>query len=143
MGEYGIAMSKRRKAREIALQTLYAFEVSGEGWEKALQDNVTRRKASEEAAEYARRLVESVVEELDKLDGMLTEKLENWELRRVSIVDKNILRIALAELIYCPEVPEAVVIDEAIELARVFSSQDAGKFVNGVLDSLAKEVRGR
>jgi len=87
--------------------------------------------------------VESVVEELDKLDGMLTEKLENWELRRVSIVDKNILRIALAELIYCPEVPEAVVIDEAIELARAFSSQDAGKFVNGVLDSLAKEVRGR
>ncbi len=135
-------MSKRRKAREIALQTLYAFEVSGESWEKALQDNLRRRNASDEAASYARRLVESVVEEMDELDRMLEKKIENWELRRVSIVDKNILRLALAELLFCPEVPEAVVIDEAIELARTFSSRDAGKFVNGVLDNLTREVRG-
>lgn len=142
LGKYGIAMSKRRKAREIALQTLYAYEIAGEGWEKILRDNISRRKASPEAAGYAGRIVESVVEERDRLDKMIEEKLENWELKRVSVVDKNILRIALAELLYCPEVPIAVVIDEAIELARVFSSHDAGKFINGVLDSLSKEVRG-
>ncbi len=134
-------MSRRRKAREIALQTLYAWELTGEDWGKALRDNISRRNASDEASSYAERLVSAVVEEVSRLDQLISEKLENWELKRVSIVDKNILRLALAELLFSPEVPSAVIIDEAIELARVFSSRDAGSFINGILDSLAKEVR--
>jgi len=134
-------MSRRRKAREIALQTLYAWELTGEDWGKALRDNISRRNASDEASNYAERLVSAVVEEVSRLDQLISEKLENWELKRVSIVDKNILRLALAELLFSPEVPSAVIIDEAIELASVFSSQDAGRFINGILDSLAKEVR--
>ena len=98
-------MSKRGKAREIALQTLYAAELSHSTWEKALRDNIVRRNASDEAAEYAERLVKAVVEDKDKLDDMISERLENWELKRVSVVDKNILRIALVELLFCPEVP--------------------------------------
>jgi N utilization substance protein B len=66
----------------------------------------------------------------------------NWEIGRVSIVDKTILRIALSELLRCPEVPTSVIMNEAIEIARSFSSADAGRFVNGVLDALAREVRG-
>jgi N utilization substance protein B len=135
-------MSRRRKAREIALQTLYAEEVSGADWRAAFRDNVSRRKPSEEVVEYAERLVENVIADKAALDARIEARLVNWELGRVSIVDKTILRIALSELILCPEVPTSVIMNEAIEIARTFSSTDAGRFVNGVLDALAREVRG-
>jgi N utilization substance protein B len=135
-------MSRRRKAREIALQTLYAEEVSGADWRAAFRDNVSRRKPSEEVVEYAERLVENVIADKAALDTRIEARLVNWELGRVSIVDKTILRIALSELIHCPEVPTSVIMNEAIEIARTFSSTDAGRFVNGVLDALAREVRG-
>lgn len=134
-------MSRRRKAREIALQTLYAGEVSGAGWEDVFSETVERRKAFGEAVEYARRLVHEVVANKDEIDSMLIERLENWELDRVSIVDRTILRISAAELLYFPETPTNVIINEAIEIAHRFSSREAGRFVNGVLDRLAKEVR--
>jgi N utilization substance protein B len=135
-------MSRRRKAREIALQTLYAEEVSGADWRAALRDNVARRKPSEEVARYAERIVENVVNTKAALDERLARRLENWDLKRVSVIDRTILRIALSELIDCPEVPTNVIMDEAIEIAKKFSSADAGRFVNGVLDGLAREVRG-
>jgi N utilization substance protein B len=134
-------MSRRRKAREIALQTLYAEEISHEGWEKALSDTIERRKSSDEAVRYAKRLVTAVVENRDGLDSLIAGCLENWTLDRVSKIDLIILRIALAELLDCPDVPTSVIINEAIEIARRFSSRDAGRFVNGILDSLAREVR--
>jgi N utilization substance protein B len=134
-------MSRRRKAREIALQTLYAAEVSGADWRTALRDNVARRKASGEVVEYAERIVANVVAESSELDRRLAERLENWELKRVSVIDRTILRIALSELLHCPEVPTSVIMNEAIEIAQRFSSAEAGRFVNGVLDSLAREVR--
>ncbi len=134
-------MSRRRKAREIALQTLYAGEVSGESWEDAFTATVERRKAFGEAVEYARRLVSEVVGHKEEIDTRIAERLENWELDRVSIIDRTILRISLAELLYFPETPTNVIINEAIEIAHRFSSHEAGRFVNGLLDRLAKEVR--
>ncbi|MCU0638347.1 MAG: transcription antitermination factor NusB [Candidatus Krumholzibacteria bacterium] len=134
-------MSRRRKAREIALQALYAAEISGSEWQDVLDDMLKRRNPSDEAAEYARRLVSSVNESRDELDRMIVECLENWKFERVSVIDRNILRIALAELIHFPEVPGGVIINEAIEIAHRFSSNKAGKFVNGILDRLAGEVR--
>jgi len=134
-------MSRRRKAREIALQTLYAEEVSGADWRAAFRDNVERRKPSEEVVEYAMRLVTNVMDEKADLDRMIKDRLENWALERVSVVDRTILRVALSELLHCPEVPTNVIMNEAIEIAQKFSSADAGRFVNGVLDSLAREVR--
>jgi len=135
-------MSRRRKAREIALQTLYAAEVSSADWRAVLRDNVARRKASGEVVEYAERLVMNVIAETAELDERIAKRLENWELRRVSVIDRTILRIALSELVHCPEVPTSVILNEAIEIAERFSSADAGRFVNGVLDVLAREVRG-
>ena len=134
-------MSRRRKAREIALQVLYAVDLSGVSWEISLEETITRRKSSGEAADYARRLVERTVNSAPKLDEMISGRLENWEFDRVSIIDRNILRIALAELLHFPETPTKVIIDEAIEIAHRFSSHDAGRFVNGILDRLAGEVR--
>jgi N utilization substance protein B len=136
-------MSRRRKAREIALQTLYAQEVSGTEWKIAFDDNVERRKPSGEVVEYAERLVTNVMAERERLDVMIKDRLENWAIERVSVIDRTILRIALSELLHCPEVPVNVIINEAIEIAQTFSSADAGRFVNGVLDRLAREVRER
>jgi len=135
-------MSRRRKAREIALQTLYAAEVSGVDWRAAFDDNVARRKASGEVVEYAERLITNVMAEAAQLDERVAARLENWELRRVSVIDRTILRVALSELLHCPEVPTSVIMNEAIEIAERFSSAEAGRFVNGVLDVLAREVRG-
>ena len=135
-------MSRRRKAREIALQTLYAAEIGETGWEDALADSVRRRRPSEEASEYAGRLVSGVFGSREKLDGMISVNLENWKLKRVAVVDRIIMEIALYELLECPEVPTGVIIDEAIEIAHKFSSEKAGSFVNGILDKLSREVRG-
>ncbi|HSG27294.1 MAG TPA: transcription antitermination factor NusB [Candidatus Krumholzibacterium sp.] len=135
-------MSKRRKARETALQALYASEVSGQDWEEALDDMIRRRKPSEEAIEYSRRIASIVDRSKEELDGMIEGCLENWRLERISLIDRTILRIALTELMHCPEVPTVVIINEAIEVAHRFSSDKAGKFVNGILDRLAREVRG-
>lgn len=135
-------MSRRRKAREMALQTLYAAEVGETGWEDALADSVRRRKPSEEASEYAGRLVSGVSGSREQLDGMISASLVNWKLKRVAIVDRIIMEIALYELLECTEVPTGVIIDEAIEIAHKFSSEKAGSFVNGILDKLSGEVRG-
>lgn len=135
-------MSRRRKAREIALQTLYAAGIGEAGWEIALADSIRRRGPSEEASEYAGRLVRGVSGSRGRLDGMISSHLENWKLERVAAVDRIIMEIALYELLECPEVPLRVIIDEAIEIAHRFSSEKAGAFVNGILDRLAGEVRG-
>jgi N utilization substance protein B len=134
-------MSRRRKAREIALQTLYAAEIGEAEWENALADSVRRRRASDEASEYAGRLVGGVSDSRERLDDMISSRLENWKLKRVAVVDRIIMEIALYELIECPEVPTGVIIDEAIEIAHKFSSEKAGSFVNGILDKLSGEVR--
>jgi N utilization substance protein B len=135
-------MSRRRKAREMALQTLYAAEIGETGWEDALADSVRRRRPSEEATEYAGRIVSGVYGSREKLDGMISANLVNWKLKRVAVVDRIIMEIALYELLECPEVPTGVIIDEAIEIAHKFSSEKAGSFVNGILDKLSGEVRG-
>lgn len=135
-------MSARRKAREAALQALYAAEVGEADPQQAVEDVLGRRKPSQEAAEYARRLVTGVAAVRGDLDARIGAVLENWRLDRVSAVDRIILEIAIYELSECPEVPAAVIMDEAIEIARRFSGEKAGVFVNGILDRLAREVRG-
>jgi N utilization substance protein B len=135
-------MSRRRKAREIALQSLYASEVGGSGWKDALGETIRRREASAEASEYASRLVEGVSGMREELDSMISSHLDNWRIERVAVVDRIIMEIALYELLEHPEVPEGVIIDEAIEIAKRFSTEKAGAFVNGLLDRLAGEVRG-
>ena len=134
-------MSRRRKAREAALQSLYAASVGGADPRRAVADVLDRRKPSEDGAEYARLLVDGVTAARERLDERIESHLENWRFDRVSNVDRIILEIALFELIECVDVPTGVIIDEAIELAHRFSGEKAGAFVNGILDRLAREVR--
>jgi N utilization substance protein B len=134
-------MSARRKAREAALQALYAAAVGGADPREAVAEVLARRRPSEDGAEYARRIVSGVAASREQLDARIAPLLENWRFDRVSNIDRIIIEMALFELLECPDVPTGAVIDEAIELAHRFSGEKAGIFVNGILDRLAREVR--
>ena len=90
-------------------------------------------------SEFARRLVKGTVEHRKELDGIIEKKLRKWDFARVAPVDRNIMRYAVFELLYCPDVPSKVVINEAIEISKKYSDQESGKFINGVLDSIRTE----
>lgn len=135
-------MGRRRKAREIVLQALYEAEFSDSCWEDILAHHTGRRGSTGETIEYARALLSKTLGEKDHLDEIIRSALENWEMGRVSLIDKNILRFALCEILYFPDVPPKVVVDEAIEIAHKYSSKDAGRFVNGILDRFLKQYRG-
>jgi N utilization substance protein B len=135
-------MGKRRKAREIVLQSLYETEFSDLSSEEILENQTSRRSSGSETVEYARELLSQTLAHIVELDEKIASALKNWEMNRISLVDKNILRFALAEILYFPHVPSKVIINEAIEIAHRYSSQDAGKFVNGILDRFVREYRG-
>lgn len=134
-------MGKRRKARELVLQALYEAEFSDKSWEEILLNQIDRRGSIGDTTEHARRLFFTTMEHLTQLDEHIKSSLENWDLQRVSLVDKNILRFALAEILYFDEIPSKVIINEAIEIAHRFSSRDAGRFINGLLDRFVREFR--
>lgn len=134
-------MGKRRKAREIVLQALYEAEFSDKPWEDVFADQINRRAPGEDTEEHARRLFFAVMENLADLDGRIESALENWDMRRIALVDKNILRFALTEILFFDDVPSRVIINEAIEVAHRYSSSDAGRFINGLLDRFVKEYR--
>jgi len=131
-------MRKRRRARELALQGLYAWEVSGNPLEIVLKDLSTREE-NEEIITFASNLLSKTTEHQKTLDRNVTGVVENWDFKRIALVDRLVLRLALCELFYFDEIPPKVTINEAIDLAKKYSTEDSGRFVNGVLDSLYKK----
>lgn len=125
----------------MVLQALYEAEFSDRKAADIVDEQIERRTPSDETADHARDLFLKTMEKRADLDQIIRSALDNWELERVSLVDRNILRFALAEVLYFPEVPSKVIIDEAIEVAHRYSSEDAGRFVNGLLDRLVREFR--
>ncbi len=132
----------RRKSRELALQVLYQAELAGIAPGEAFDTYIGHFDANKRALEYARRLVLGVEERLASLDGLLQQQSENWRLGRMAVIDRNIMRIALYEILHEPEVPPQVAINEALEVARRFSSDDAVGFINGILDAAGKRRHG-
>jgi N utilization substance protein B len=102
-------------------------------------DYARRRKRLEEAFEYAKDLVRGTIDNQDKIDEMIRGQADNWRLERMPAVDRNILRLAVYEMLHERETPKLVVLDEAIELAKKFGSEQSGRFVNGLLDGLLKQ----
>ena len=135
----------RHKSRELALHTLYACEVgSSQQWEVMLDRIADNDQLGPGVRKYARDVVAATLDHLETIDSMLTEVAANWELRRMAAVDRNILRLAAAELLYFADiVPFKVVIDEAVEIAKTYGTEDSGKFVNGILDSVHKKLTQR
>ena len=133
-------MKKRRRARELALQGLYAGEVSGNPLETVLKD-LSAREENEEIVTFASNLLRETTAHQKTLDRDVTGVVENWDFKRIALVDRLVLRLALCELLYFDEIPPKVTINEAIDIAKKYSTEDSGRFVNGVLDSLYKKFK--
>lgn len=129
----------RRKGREIALQILYQKEVTKSSLEEAINTYKTYFNIeSERALEFGEELVKGINEKLEFIDGLIKKHVPNWPLERLNLTDKNILRIAIYELFFKPEIPEVVSINEAIELAKLYGTDDSPAFINGILDNIYK-----
>jgi transcription antitermination factor NusB len=134
-------MKDRRKAREIALTFLYQWDVRGEEVLPEMDDILVRDRRTDDVADYVRLLVRGVIADAREIDALLSEAAEHWSLHRMAVVDRNILRMAVWEMRRRPDdVPPKVAINEAIELAKRFSTEQSGAFVNGVLDRVRRTL---
>ena len=135
-------MRKRTKAREFALQVLYQIDITHDDyatclevfWNAHLEDNI-----EEEVKKFTTELIKGVTENLEIINEKISRYANNWELKRMAVVDRNVLRISCYELMFCDDIPAKVSINEAIELAKKYSNLEAGKFVNGILDKIKLE----
>lgn len=158
--------ARRRISREMAVQMLYQSDLGGSpvpqifksfdlaeyltreelgGEKKDLNreeeraDYQRRRRHAEEAFEFAQGLVKGTLEHREQVDSLIREQADNWRLERMPAVDRNVLRLAVFEMLYETDTPKLVIVDEAIELAKKFGSEQSGRFVNGLLDGLLKQ----
>jgi len=130
-------VGKRHQARELALKTLFQLEVSDDDPEEVLRYHADEGAATPDVANFASQLVRGVIENRDKLDSILSEASEHWKLGQMAKVDRIILRIAVYEIAIDRKVPTKAAINESIELAKTFSGEEAGRFVNGILGKVA------
>ena len=133
---------KRTRSREIALQMLYMIDVRGSEALDEFDAFLDREAMTEpDVQDFARQLVVGTQENLTDIDTALTRAAQNWQLRRMAIVDRNILRMAVYEMLHLEEVPAKVSINEAIELGKRFSTAQSGSFINGILDRIRREKK--
>jgi N utilization substance protein B len=133
-------LGRRRKSREFALQVLYQLNITKQNVITALTQFQEHFLSNGKTDAFLRRLVLGVLEHFPELDRLIEKYSENWRLDRINIIDRNILRMALFELLYCEEIPPKVTINEAIDLGKRYGSEDSGSFINGILDRIQNEV---
>lgn len=133
----------RRKGRELALQALYQIEITNDPSVGAVELFLRHFEGTSQAKEFARRLVSGVVSQRPAIDQKIEQCTENWKLVRLAKVDLVILRMATYELMFCPDIPNAVSLDEAIEIGKRFGSADSANFINGVLDQVAQSAKSQ
>ena len=135
-------MKRREQARQIALQALYQLDVRQEDLGPEIVEFLRESTKEPEVYFFARRLMEGTWAWREEADRLIREAAEHWRPERMAILDRNILRLAAYEISQCPDIPPRVAIDQAIELAKRFSSAESGAFVNGVLDKILRLVKG-
>ena len=128
----------RRKGRELALQALYQIEITGDISPGAVESFLGHFEGAAKAKEFARRLVSGVISQRADIDCRIEQSTENWKLTRLAKIDFLILRLATYELVYCPDIPHNVSLNEAIEIGKRFGTDDSAAFINGVLDQIAQ-----
>lgn len=135
------SLMKRRKAREYALQILFQADLTEKKIERRdLEEFWFDKNESSEVRKFTEDLVKGTLDRLDEIDKVIETTAENWLLKRMAAVDRNILRFAAYEILFRKDIPSAVTINEALEIAKKYSSLDSASFLNGVLDRLAKEA---
>ena len=133
-------MGKRRDGREAAVQFLFNGDLNNDLGAEDLDTFFSLRQARPATQEFAAELIRGVLEHHSEIDGRIEGRLQNFELNRLSVVDRNILRLAVYEMFHRDDVPPIVSINEAVEIAKRFGTEDSGNFVNGVLDRLKGEL---
>jgi transcription antitermination protein NusB len=135
-----LAIKSRRKAREAAVRALYEMEIGHSKIDDVIEAAVMDMEVTHDLADYMERVVRGVRHNLNEVDGRITRYLKGYDFSRLAVVDKNVLRVATYELLFIPELPPAVTINEAVELAKRFSTAESGKFVNGVLGKMVLDT---
>lgn len=134
-------MTQRRRAREGAFEVLYRYDIGNEDIKKASNEVLTTHKFSPAVKEFFLKLVNETYRNLANIDKTIEANLQHWSLSRLVSVDRAILRIACAELLYFDDIPPKVTINEALEIAKKFGGEDSPRFINGVLDAIYKKTK--
>lgn len=134
-------MGNRRKGREAALQLLFLRDLSGDYSDRIGANFWEENPTDDETRDFAQRLLQGTLEHLTAIDDCVAKSSAHWKLHRMAAVDRNVLRLAIYELNHCPDIPVKVTLNEAIEIAKKFGSEESGAFVNGILDQIAKTVK--
>ena len=138
-------MGKRREGREAAVQFLYQFDVNRRPVDELLlafwklRSGPGKAEASPKTRTFTEELVKGVTAHLPEIDALITKFTANYDIHRIAVVDRNILRVGIYEMLHCDDVPPVVAINEAIEVAKKFGSEESGRFVNGILDRMRGE----
>lgn len=133
-------MGRRRRAREYALQMLFQIDLTAASPQSVFDQFWSDHEAAPEDRAFAERLVQGVVAQRRDLDGWIVGAADNWRVERMAVVDRNILRVAIHELLDEEQTPPPVVIDEAVAVAKRFGSGDSGGFINGILDAIRRQL---
>ncbi|PKL74445.1 MAG: transcription antitermination factor NusB [Candidatus Melainabacteria bacterium HGW-Melainabacteria-1] len=132
-------MGHRRKAREFVLQALYMYETVQRDTADLVGLSWINKEISPEIREFAESLIIKSIDNLDTIDGHIKTHSKNWSFERLTAVDKSILRLCICEMLYYPDIPSAVTINEGIELGKTFGGETSGQFINGILDAIRRE----
>ena len=125
-----------RRSRERALQALFQIESSSDDWRESLELFWRDRPSAQAVRNYATTLVAGAMQNMERIDAVIGKVADKWALGRMGGVERNILRLAAQEILFMPEVPSKVAINEAVEVAKKFGTEDSGRFVNGILDAI-------
>ena len=129
-------MRKRTLGRELALQLAYQIDLRGEDIMPDIEEQLREGEHAAEVVEFAKSLLTGFHEHRETIDARIEEIAKNWQLKRMAVIDRNILRLATYELLFRDDIPPLVAINEAIEMAKKFSTRNSGPFVNGILDNI-------
>ena len=135
--------AERHEARSLALQILFEADLAGHDWETILARSETDDLLTPKLADYARRLVTGVMTNRIEIDGLIRKNATAFPIKQLSTVDRNVLRLAIYELSFEPDVPTKVAINEAVELAKRYGGENSSRFVNGVTGTIAEQVRSK
>jgi transcription antitermination protein NusB len=134
----GNQMGARRKARELALQMLFQYDMSGNSPDQIVETFEELQKSKANTREFAEKIFRGTVNFTTSIDEMIQQQAENWRLSRMAAVDRNIIRMSIYEFLHENDTPKLVIIDEAIEIAKRFGTQKSPQFINGILDGILK-----
>jgi N utilization substance protein B len=133
-------VGSRRISRELALRALFQTDVGGTTLEEAIESAGAQGRHSAETLHFARELAVGTTQHRAQIDRVIEKYARDWTLERMANVDRNILRLAIFELLYLPDIPPSVTVDEAVELAKRYSTAESGRFVNGILGNVVRNL---